>query len=99
MQRRDRMKLVVLYSLKEGLDQAKLVQMVQKRAEYQPPEGIEPIAEYWAPKDSPAVIAIFEADDAAQILGLVADWQDYFTTDVFPVVSAEEGLASFAAAS
>jgi hypothetical protein len=92
-------KFALLLSLKEGVDQAKVAQSIQKRAEYQFPEGVKLIGEYWAPKDSPAVIAIFEADDAAQILGHVLAWQDYFICDVFPVVSVEEGLESFAAVS
>jgi hypothetical protein len=64
---------------------------------YQFPEGINLIAEYWSPKDSPAVISVFEADDAAPIAENTVPWMDYFeTTDVFPVVSVEEGLERFA---
>jgi hypothetical protein len=33
VQRRDRMKFIALYSLKEGVDETKLAQAVQKRAE------------------------------------------------------------------
>ena len=89
------MKFVALQSLKEGVDEAKLEQLLRNRAEYEFPEGIKPIAEYWGPKDSPAVISIFEADDAAPILESTVPWIDYFeTTDLFPVVSVDEGLGS-----
>jgi hypothetical protein len=74
--------------------------LLRNRAEYQFPEGIKLIGEYWSPKDSPAVISIFEADDAAPILESTVPWMDYFeTTDLFPVVSAEEGLERFGAGS
>lgn len=90
------MKFVALQSLKEGVDEAKLEELLQNRAEYEFPEGIRPIAEYWGPKDSPAVISIFEADDAAPILQSTVPWMEYFeTTDLFPVVSAEEGIERF----
>jgi hypothetical protein len=90
------MKFVALFSLKQGVDEAKLIQAAQKRAEYQFPEGLTLIAEYWTAEDSPAVISVFEADDAAPLLENSLPWTDYFeTTEVLPVVTAEEGLERF----
>ena len=71
-------------------------QAAQKRAEYQFPESLTLIAEYWTAEDSPAVISVFEADDAAPLLENSLSWADYFeTTEVLPVVTAEEGLERF----
>jgi hypothetical protein len=91
------MKFVAMFSIKQGVGEAKLVQAAQKRAEYQFPEGLTLIAEYWTAEDSPAVISVFETDDAASLLENSLPWADYFeTTEVLPVVTAEEELQRFA---
>jgi hypothetical protein len=94
------MRFVAMFSLKQGVGQAQIVEAAQKRAEYQFPEGLTLIEEYWTAEDSPAVISIFEADDAAPLLENSLPWADYFeTTKVLPVVTAEEGLQRWAGGS
>lgn len=94
------MRFVAMFSLKQGVGQAQIVEAAQKRAEYQFPEGLTLIEEYWTAEDSPAVISIFEADDAAPLLENSLPWADYFeTTEVLPVVTAEEGLQRWAGGS
>ncbi len=86
------MKFVALWSLKEGVDQAKLAEIMGRRAEHKFPEGMSLIAEYWSSKGSPAVVSIFEADDAAALMINSAAWVDALDVDVFPVTTWEEGL-------
>jgi hypothetical protein len=83
---------VALFSLKEGIDQAKLARVMGRRADYEFPEGISLIGEYWTSKGSPAVLAIFEDDDAAALMINAVTWMHTFHTDVFPVNMWEKGL-------
>ena len=62
-----------------------------KHGRYRLPAGCEPVAEYW-PSGPIAVVAVFEAEDAAATAQLGRDWQDAFNVTVFPVVSAGEEL-------
>lgn len=86
------MKFIALWSLKEGVDQAKLAQMMGRRAEWKFPEGIKLIAEYWSSKSKPAVVSIFEADAAAALTINSVAWIDAMEADIFPVATWEEGL-------
>jgi hypothetical protein len=62
------MKFIALWSVKEGVGQAELAEATGRRAEFKFPKGMKLIAEYWSPKDSPAVISVLEADDAASLM-------------------------------
>lgn len=86
------MKFVALWKLKEGVDQAKLAEMMGRRAEWKFPEGIKLIAEYWSSKSAPAVISVFEADNAAALTINTVAWIDALEADIFPVSTWEEGL-------
>jgi hypothetical protein len=63
-----------------------------RRAQWQYPEGVKPVAEYWLQSADPTVVAIFEADSVAPIMATIADWGDVFDITVVPAVTAEEGL-------
>ena len=63
-----------------------------RRAAWQPPSGVEVIAEYWPMAERPAVVSIFSTDSIASIMELTLEWADVFEIEVFPVVTAEEGL-------
>ncbi len=65
---------------------------IARRVEWQIPEGIEPVAEYWLQTADPTVIAIFEADSVAPIMATLAEWGDVFDITVVPAVTSEEGL-------
>mgnify|MGYP001822283314 CR=1 FL=1 len=86
------MKFVALWSLKEGVDQTKMAEVMARRADLKYPAGVKLIAEYWSPKDSPAVVNILEADNAAALLVNSVIWIDVLELDIFPVVTWEEGL-------
>ncbi|MDH7489882.1 MAG: DUF3303 family protein [Anaerolineae bacterium] len=86
------MKFIALWSLKEETDQAKLAEIMGRRAEWKFPPGVTLIAEYWSSKNAPAVVSVFEANDAAALMINTVAWLDALKADVFPVVTWEEGL-------
>ena len=63
-----------------------------RRLQWQPPEGVNIVGEYWFPTDDPSVVAIVEAEDTAPMAGIRLAWDDLFDTAIFPVLTAEEGL-------
>ncbi len=86
------MKFVALWSLKEGVDQARLGEVLRRRAQWTFPAGLRLIAEYWSAQSRPAVISIFEAEDAAILLVNSVAWLDAMDVELYPVVTWEEGL-------
>ncbi len=62
-----------------------------RRAQWQYPEGIKVLGEYWL-SGSPAVILIFEADGFAPIMELGITWGDAFEIDCTPATTPEDGL-------
>jgi hypothetical protein len=65
---------------------------IARRAQWQYPEGIQPVAEYWLQTGDPVVIAIFEADSVAPIMVITTEWGDIFDITEVPAITAEEGL-------
>jgi hypothetical protein len=63
-----------------------------RRVQWQYPEGMEPIAEYWPQTADLGVISIFETESIAPIMATLAEWDDVFDITVVPAVTAEEGL-------
>jgi hypothetical protein len=63
-----------------------------RRAEWQYPEGVNLIAEYWLQTDGVSVISIVETDDNDAIDAIVAQWGDVYNIKVSPAVTAEKGL-------
>ncbi|MCA1740653.1 MAG: DUF3303 domain-containing protein [Actinobacteria bacterium] len=63
-----------------------------RRLQWQYPEGVKPVAEYWLQMDDPSVFAVVETDSMAPLMALRAEWDDLFDIEVSPVVTAEEGL-------
>src|SRR5689334_14421609 len=86
------MDYVALLSFRSSLSAADRDGALMRRASWQYPEGIRPIAEYWPSAAGVQVVAIFSADDYAPIMELVLEWGDAFDIDVHPAVSAADGL-------
>ena len=82
------MLFVALLTAKAGTPKERIT----RRAQWQYPEGMKYIAEYWLQTADPSVISIFEADITAPIMGTLAEWGDVFDICVFPAITAEEGL-------
>ena len=62
------------------------------RLQWQYPEGMDVVAEYWLETESPRVIAIMEAESMAPFEQMRMDWADMFEIEVFPAVTGEEGM-------
>ena len=65
---------------------------VDRRVEWNYPEGTQVVAEYWLQTLDPAVISICEADHISQLWTLFAGWHDIFDITIFPAITAEDGL-------
>jgi len=65
---------------------------IARRAQWQYPEGTQPVAEYWLQTTDPTVIVISEADSIAPIMAATVEWGDVFDITVVPAITAEEGL-------
>jgi len=63
-----------------------------RRLEWQFPEGVRVVAEYWLQTNDPQVVLIIEADSVAPIIAATAAWDDVFYMTVVPAITAEEGL-------
>ena len=86
------MDFVALLTFRDSVGIAERDAGLMRRAAWQYPTGIRPIAEYWPVASGPQVVSIFSADDWASVAELVFEWDDIFDIDVYPAVSAEEGL-------
>ena len=65
---------------------------IARRAEWQYPEGVNVIAEYWLQTDGYSVISIMEADSNEPIFAISAQWGDVFNIKVSPAITGEQGL-------
>ena len=63
-----------------------------RRLQWQYPEGLRPVAEYWLGSAELSVIAIVEADDVRPLTAVTMQWGDVFDVTVVPAITAEEGL-------
>ena len=82
----------MLYGLVARAHPGTLNERVTRRAQWQFPEGVNIVAEYWFPTNDPSVVTILEADDPNALLPISMGWDDVFDIDIFPVIPAEEGL-------
>lgn len=92
------MKFLCMFDMKENVAQSKVAETIARRSEYHFPEGSKLIAEYWTPAQSPTVVAIVEAEDAAPLLQNSVAWLDVFDCRVIPVIEWKEGAQKLAKA-
>jgi|SRR6185369_3412742 len=86
------MDYVALMTFRPATTAAERDAALARRATYQYPGGVTLIAEYWPMAASPQVVAIFSANDSADVMNLVFEWNDVFDIAIHPALSAEEGL-------
>ena len=67
-------------------------EIIARRAQWQYPEGLNMIAEYWPQSSDATVVSVFEADSNAPIMAMAAEWGDVFEINIHPAVTAEQGL-------
>src|SRR5919112_6619848 len=65
---------------------------VAKRLQWEYPEGANVVAEYWLETEAPRVVAVVEAESMEPFGQIRMDWNEMFEIEVFPVVTAEQGL-------
>jgi Protein of unknown function (DUF3303) len=65
---------------------------VARRLQWEYPEGMNVLAEYWLETESPRVLAVVEADSMEPFGQVRMDWGDTFEIEIFPAVTAEQGL-------
>jgi hypothetical protein len=83
------MLFVSLLKLKEGTTRQV---STLRRLEWDYPEGVQPIAEYWLQASKPQVIVVTESDSVTPMMSMMSDWDDLYEIAVFPAITAEEGL-------
>ena len=86
------MDYVALLRFRSSVSAADRDGALMRRAGWQYPSGVRPIAEYWPSSSAVQVVSIFSADDYAAVMEVVFQWTDVFDIDVHPAISAEEGL-------
>jgi Protein of unknown function (DUF3303) len=65
---------------------------VAKRLQWDYPEGANVLAEYWLETEAPRVVAVVETESMEPFGQIRMDWGDMFEIEVFPVVTAEQGM-------
>ena len=79
---------VALMKIIEGKNNEALA----KRLQWQFPEGMNVVAQYWLVTPDPNVIVIFKTDSKASLMQFQGDWNDYFAITIVPAITAEEGM-------
>ena len=82
------MLFVSLMRLREGKMQSGMAQRMQ----WEYPEGVKLVAEYWLSTNDPSVINILEVDDPGSIMLMRSAWDDIFDIKVYTAMTAEEGM-------
>ena len=83
------MLFVILLSARPG---TALQEGGARRLQWQYPEGLNLIDEYWLETENPRVIAVVEAESTAPFAAVRMDWGELFEIEVFPAVTGEEGM-------
>jgi hypothetical protein len=86
------MEFVALLRFRSSVSAADRDAALMRRASWQYPEGVKPIAEYWPISGDQQVVTIFAAESVEPIMEVEFQWNDVFDVTVYPAVSAEEGL-------
>jgi hypothetical protein len=66
------MLFVALMRLREG----KMQSAIEQRMQWEFPEGVKRVGEYWLTTNDPKVVSIYEADSYEPILQMNAAWDD-----------------------
>lgn len=82
------MLFVALMKVRAGTEEERLI----RRMQWQYPEEMRVLAEYWLNTTNPQIITIFEADSTAPMSLVSSSWDDVYDITVTPAVTAEEGI-------
>ena len=65
---------------------------LERRMQWEYPEGLKLVGEYWLQSNDPAFICIAETDSIAALMAATSQWDDLYDMTVVPAVAVEEGL-------
>ena len=65
---------------------------VARRMQWDYPEGVRVLGEYWLETESPRVVSVMEADGMEAFGQIRMHWNDMFEIGVFPAVTGERGM-------
>jgi hypothetical protein len=82
------MLFVAMGKVKTGSSQERIA----RRAQWQYPEGMQVVTEYWPVGGEYSVITVAEADNIAPITAAITAWEDVLDITVTPPLTVEEGL-------
>ena len=66
---------------------------VARRLEWNYPEDVQLVGEYWLQSPDPSAIVIFEADNVLAMEKSRVYWGDLFEITTVPAMTGEEGIA------
>ncbi len=65
---------------------------VARRLQWDYPQGVRVLGEYWLETESPRVVSIMEADGMEAFGQIRMHWNEMFEIEVFPAVTGEQGM-------
>ena len=65
---------------------------VARRLQWDYPQGVRVIGEYWLETEYPRVVSIMEAQSMEAVGQIRMAWNDMFEIEVFPAVTGEQGM-------
>jgi hypothetical protein len=83
---------MLFVSLMKAKPESSLEERTKRRLEWDYPEGMRVIGEYWLAGKEPDVIIVSECDDALTVISAIFQWADLFDTTVVPAITGEAGL-------
>ena len=86
------MDYVALLKFRSSSSAAERDAALARRVGWQYPEGVRMIAEYWPLSSVVSVVGIWSAESIEKLMELFFEWDDVFDIEIYPAVSAEEGL-------
>ena len=86
------MDYVAFLRFRNGVAAAERDAALGRRANWQYPDAVRMIAEYWPMSSDVTVVSIFSTDQIDGIFQFQLEWSDVFDIEVHPAVSAEDGL-------
>jgi Domain of unknown function (DUF3303) len=63
-----------------------------RRLYWEYPEGLKVVGEYWLEADDPSAIVLVETESMEALTGCIVAWEDLMDIEIFPALTAEEGL-------
>jgi len=86
------MLFVMTLKWQPGLTRERRDGALQRRSQWNYPDGVNLIGEFWPTSENLAVVSAFETNDPAALMEIGFTWGDVFQIEVAPAVTATDGL-------